>query len=92
MTQYRHRQYGTIIIIALGSAAIVFVLLANLSSVGYIGWIAATILVTAGILFSSLTIQVSDEFLRWEFGPGLIRKSVLLSDIAEIEMTQTKFL
>ncbi len=34
-----------------------------------------------GVLFSSLTIEVDDQELRWRFGLGVWRKSVALADI-----------
>jgi len=37
------------------------------------------------VLLGSLTVEIREGFLRWRFGPGLIRKQVRL---AEIERTQ----
>ncbi len=44
----------------------------------------------SSILFSSLTIQVTDRSLRWHFGPGLFRKEVPLADVEWAEVTETK--
>ncbi len=50
------------------------------------------ILAICGFLFSSLTIQVTDRALRWQFGPGLIRKEVPLREIERAEVTETTLL
>jgi hypothetical protein len=42
-------------------------------------------------LFSSLTIEITDAELRWQFGPGLIRKRVPLDQIASAEQVRTNF-
>jgi hypothetical protein len=50
------------------------------------------ILAVCGFVFSSLTIQITDRALRWQFGPGLIRKEVPLHDIEKAEVIETTFL
>lgn len=38
-----------------------------------------------GWLFSSLTVCIEEGWLKWSFGPGLIRKKVPLADIESAE-------
>lgn len=54
--------------------------------------VAAGGLGLCAFLFSSLTIQISDRALRWHFGPGLIHKEVLLSEIQEAEPARINFM
>jgi hypothetical protein len=53
---------------------------------------AGVALIVSAVLFSSLTIRVGDGHLSWSFGPGVIKKSVPLSEIARAETTTTTFL
>ena len=47
--------------------------------------VVAVALITLGVFFSRLRITIEDGFLCASFGPGLIVKSVPLSDIASCE-------
>lgn len=58
----------------------------------YISLGVALILFVCAILFSSLSVEITDKFLCWEFGPGPIRKQVLISDIDAAETTRTKLI
>ena len=83
--QYKHTQVGYISLggIILG---IVIVLWARLSQgPNLITNIVLVILLAAGVMFASLTIEIKNDFLIWRFGPGPIRKRV---KIAEIEMVE----
>ena len=90
MGTYRRTQIGTLIIAVMFGTAAVFII---------VGWLAlrpllftVPLLVIAGLLFYSLTIEVADGELRWHFGPGLIRKSARLADIASVEVARTSFI
>ena len=81
MVRYRHTQVGYLTI-AMMAAAIVLIL-ALMISIG-IQAIAAGVLVfiiAALYLFSSLTVIIDDEYLEARFGPGLVKKRILLRDI-----------
>lgn len=91
MSHYAHRQRSGFIAIVLGTGAAVSLLLATNAGIGYVGWIAAALLLTLAVVFSSLTIAVADGFLKWQFGPGLIRKRVALDEIVNAETARTKF-
>jgi hypothetical protein len=54
--------------------------------------VAALVLFVAAIVFSSLTVRVSDDTLAWQFGPGMVRKSVPLGAVASAEPTTTSAL
>lgn len=91
MTRYQHRQSATLLLCAFAIATFILLLASARTSMGYPGLIAVAALVLAGALFSSLSIQVSEEFLSWKFGPGPISKKVLLSEIVGVETTRTKW-
>ncbi len=44
-----------------------------------------------GWLFSSLTVEVTADELRWRFGPGLVRRRIPLEDIAAAEPVTTSW-
>jgi hypothetical protein len=93
MIQYQHRQFGNTLFVILGIGIGICLILALQRSSGYlIGLGVALILLLCMILFSSLSIEVTDEELRWKFGSGLIHKSVKLSEIDRVEVTQTNFI
>jgi hypothetical protein len=91
LVKYRHRQFGKALFIALSIGAVLCLIIPGILSKGVpIRLVLAAILAVCAFFFSSLTIEVTDQHLRWRFGPGLIRKQVLLADIDHAEVTQTK--
>jgi hypothetical protein len=92
VVRYRHRQFGATIILTVGVAAVLCFLLANRLPAGYISLTVSVILLICAILFSSLSIEVTETHLRWKFGPGLIHKRLLLSDIDHAEVTRTRWI
>jgi hypothetical protein len=93
MIRYEHTQRGTVLLVTFLVAAL-FLLGLGVLVPREEGVLFAVIgiLAICGFLFSSLTIQVTDRALRWQFGPGLIRKEVPLREIERVEVTETTFL
>ena len=86
MNAYIHTQFGKGIIV--GMVAVSSAML----GAGFLLrplWIGLPILALATWLFHSLTIEVTEEELRWRFGPGWIRKRVLRSLIVSAEPVRT---
>ena len=84
--RYKHTQIGhTIISVALGAA--VFVATMGTFAQGGPGTslIVEVILLICAVMFCKLTIRIDDETLRWSFGIGIVRKQVLLAEIAACE-------
>jgi hypothetical protein len=48
----------------------------------------AVVMVAIGILFSSLTVEVSDNELRWHFGPGLWDYRLPLDEIKDVAVVK----
>ena len=85
---YRHTQHG-VTIVSLSLAAIAL----NLALIWRIGqWMPAGImlivLIAITILFSSLTVEISDNELRWSFGPGFWTYRLPLEDIETVAIVR----
>ena len=55
-------------------------------------FVLAAVLGICAILFSSLTIELSEGWLSWRFGPGWLRKQVAIAEIKNVMVTKTRFL
>jgi len=89
---YKHTQRGTLIVtVTLGIAALFLGLGFAFATIKAL-WLSVPILCVCAWLFSSLTIEIGERELRWRFGPGLIRKRVLLTEIVAAEPIKTNFL
>ena len=80
---YSHTQIGYAIII--GFIAAGAVLLIN-DPPSYLG---LAILIVCGLLFPTLTVKVSDDQIKWYFGPGFIKKQINISDIRKTSLMKT---
>ena len=93
MIRYEHTQRATVLLVSLLAAAVILIALGRLVEKADEAFYAVIgILAICGFLFSSLTIQITDRALRWQFGPGLIRKEVPLREIERVEVTASTFL
>ncbi|MGD0850439.1 hypothetical protein [Bradyrhizobium sp.] len=81
--QYHHTQRGTLtIVVCLLLAALVAVMMWWSGQ-----WQLAAVLIlliAVAAVFSSLTVEVSDNELRWHFGPGFWAYRVPLSEIQTV--------
>ena len=87
---YRHRQIGWTIIIVVGLAAL-FAAAASLATPWPTSLLVIAALILTGLLFSSLTIEVTASELVWSFGPGFLKKRVALSGIASAAPARNKW-
>ena len=93
MTLYHHRQFGLTLFYTLGIGAVIcFVIYGVFRPVVAVPLVVGSILMVCAVLFSSLSIEITGTHLRWSFGPGILRKEVLLADISDAEVTRTKFM
>ena len=93
--RYRHRQIGFVTLFGVGGTAAVLALIALLAGLPrdvalVLSGVAAILAICAG-LFSSLTVQVSNEELCWWFGPGLIRLRCPVSQIEDVRKVTNKW-
>jgi hypothetical protein len=94
-TPYRHTQPGTLMIAALGVAATIAAVAAFTNLAPAARWALVTVAVGFIILawlFSSLTVEVRAQELRWHFGPGLWRYRLALAEIAGAEPVRNSWL
>ena len=93
MIRYEHTQRGTVLLVTFLVAVLFLLALDRLvPAVRGVLLTLIGILGMCGFLFSSLTIQITDHALRWQFGLGFIRKEVPLAEIERAEGTETTFL
>jgi len=87
---YRHTQIGylTLIVILVAALGIVASLPDDVRPVTL--GVAGLLLVVA-VLFSSLTVEVSGDELRFHFGPGFWRKRVALGEVTAATPTQSSW-
>jgi hypothetical protein len=80
---YEHTQRGTLMIVVLLIGVLALAAIAY-SDTGPTRWISAAValgMVILAWLFSSLTVVVNDNELRWYFGPGAWSYQMALGDI-----------
>jgi hypothetical protein len=88
---YRHTQVGYLTLTMLLVVAAGIVAFASLNARPVtIG--VAILLVIFGVLFSTLTVEVTGDELRFYFGPGFWRKRFALVDVAAAEPTRSNWL
>ena len=86
MQLYRHRQTGTVILAAVGLAAVAIGAALFIEAEAGIG-VAITpavvliVLILSLLLFGTLTVEVSTERITLWFGPGLIRRNFPVRDV-----------
>jgi hypothetical protein len=96
---YEHTQPGYVILVSMAIGSVVpfgMLLLSPPTPEGDAArWISGSVLavlVICAVLFASLTITIGEGCLEWAFGPGLIRGSVPLADIQDVEPGGTRFI
>lgn len=96
MTNYRHTQFGTFTIVAVGSGAFLALMVTLSATVGPaalgVGLTTIALVMAALVVFFwSLTVEVTDEHLRLWFGPGLIRKTFSAREIRAARQVRNKW-
>lgn len=86
---YRHTQPGTVTIIALGLGAALVAVDALVLTLWPL-WALAVALAVLAWLFSSLTVEVSENQVQWYFGPGIWKYRIALADVDSIDIVHNK--
>jgi hypothetical protein len=88
---YRHTQRGTLILttcVVIGAFGLVL-------SWGSRHWQPAVLMllltIATATLFSSLTVEVADNELRWHFGPGLLNYRLALDEIRDVAIVRNQW-
>lgn len=88
---YRHRQVGTVMLVAFGTVAAVS-LVGVVLQWGGLAWVAILVGgVAAAIVFGTLTVEVADGRLMLWFGPGLIRRTFPLVQIQSVRPVRNRW-
>jgi hypothetical protein len=92
MSGYEHRQFGTLNVVIMSFAFVILAAIALYEPEARrpVLYVSAGALL-ALFLFSSLTVEVTEEHLRWRFGPGLIRGKTALANIADVRADSSGF-
>jgi hypothetical protein len=84
---YRHTQRGTLIMfLCLVLAALDTAIAWRTGQ--WLPMVALIFLIAVAVLFSSLTVEVSGNELRWHFGPGLLSYRIALEDIEAVAVVR----
>ena len=87
---YRHTQIGDLTLIVMLVAALGIFALGPRSPLPVTLAVAVLLLITA-VLFSSLTVEISDGELRIHFGSGFWRKRYALTEVAGADVTRSSW-
>ncbi|SMC25936.1 hypothetical protein SAMN02746041_02464 [Desulfacinum hydrothermale DSM 13146] len=92
MQLYRHRQVGTLILVALGFGVVLTAMLLILVPEGRVlTGLVLVILLLCILLFHALTVEVSTDELVVSFGPGVIRKRFRIADIHDARVAKNRW-
>ena len=92
MTTYKHRQFGTLMIVGLGSGIIMTLLILLQSEpepAKTISTLIFVLLVICLLLFWSLTVEVKSDHVLVYFGFGIIRRKIPLANIQQVNVVRT---
>jgi hypothetical protein len=92
--RYRHTQSGVLMVSICAVAAILCASLAllNPTPARWLLWGVAIGSIVVAWLFSSLTVEVNDNELRWHFGPGLWTYRIARGDIDSVRPMRNSWL
>jgi len=85
---YRHTQRGVLVVSVCFAAAALNALVIWLTGQWIPAGFTMIVLVAAGIVFSSLTVEVNANELRWSFGPGLWTYRLPLDEIETVAIVR----
>jgi hypothetical protein len=88
---YRHTQRGTLILITCLMIGALGLILSWTSRHWQPAVLMLVITIATAILFSSLTIEVADNELRWHFGPGLLNYRLALDEISDVAIVRNQW-
>lgn len=80
---YLHKQWGVVTLAVFG-LGILFLLVTNYEAQALppvFFFLTLSFLVIPCVLFSSMTVEVNEREVSWFFGPGVLKKSLLLDEI-----------
>ena len=88
---YSHTQTGWVILVTVGVVAAALVIGVYQGPWPQFALFVAGFLVVALVLFASLTVEVNHEAVSLRFGPGLVRRRILLADVTGVEVVRNRW-
>jgi hypothetical protein len=88
---YRHTQRGTLILIICLAAAAFGLAMSWRSGHWPPALILLAVMIVTATLFSSLTVEVADNQLRWHFGLGLLSYRLALDEIRDVAIVRNQW-
>lgn len=88
---YRHTQLGTVMIVCCVLAGVFGATVAWRAGQWPASIALIVIMVATGFLFSSLTVEIGDNELRWYFGPGFWTYRLPLSQIQDVAVVRNRW-
>jgi len=93
--RYQHTQPGTLMLVAMLTAAVVTAAMAYMNpspTARWFPWAIPPGFTLLAWLFSSLTVEVSDDAVHWHFGPGIWGYRIRLAEIESIQIVRNTWL
>lgn len=91
MLRYHHRQFGTVAVVIGGLAVLLILALLLFVETHPVGIAVEILIVACLIIFSTLTVDISDTDILLYFGPGLVRKRFPLGSIIRAELARNRW-
>ena len=94
-TAYHHTQFAPLIVSVMLIVALICVVGAYVSRLAVIRWSVgplALVFVALGVIFGSLTVDVSQAEVSWYFGPGLWTYRVPRSEIRSVAVVRNSWM
>jgi hypothetical protein len=88
---YRHTQRGTLILIACFAIGALGLILSWASQQWQPAVFMLVTMIATATLFSSLTVEVAENELRWHFGPGLLNYRLALDEISDVAIVRNQW-
>ena len=90
--RYHHTQFGTVIVVSLLLAAVLFAGLGRMTGLTLLAVIGPALMAVFLSLFYALTVEIDTTHLLFRFGVGLIRKRIPLAEIVAVEPVRNSWL
>lgn len=92
MQSYKHRQFGTLMVIGLGTGLIMMLLILFRTPPGtarIITVLISMLILCCLLLFWSITVEVKSDIIYVYFGFGIIQRKISLSNIQQVNVVRT---
>ena len=82
MSYYKHTQVGTVVLAGMLFCVAIGIFVTSQAGAHPIPLTVIAILAVLGVMFGTLTVEVTHELVKLRFGPGPVRKSFPVAEIA----------